>query len=94
MARHRYIISYDIANPRRLHQVIEIMEGTGTRLQFSVFLCDLSIRELLLWQDTILDVIDASEDSVIRIDLGSMSNKDIVVIGVPRTLPREGPQVV
>lgn len=94
MSRRRYLIAYDIAEPRRLRHVIRVMEGVGTRLQYSVFLCDLSRRELLLWRASILDAVNLAEDSVILIDLGTMRNDDIVVMGVPRSMPLEGAQVV
>lgn len=35
----RWIIAYDIANPKRLRQVARHLEGVGTRLQKSVFEC-------------------------------------------------------
>jgi CRISPR-associated protein Cas2 len=47
VARRRYLIAYDIAEPRRLRRICSIMESFGERLQYSVFLCDLSVPELL-----------------------------------------------
>ena len=39
--RIRYLISYDIANAKRLRRVAKTLESYGTRLQFSVFECPL-----------------------------------------------------
>ena len=91
MARRRYLIAYDISEPRRLRRVIKVMEAYGERLQYSVFLCDLSGRELVAWQHDITKVIARDEDSVIRIDLGPLdASAAITVIGTPRTLPSTG----
>lgn len=38
-----YLVCYDIAAPERWQGVHKIMQGAGTRLQYSV--CDLSDRE-------------------------------------------------
>jgi CRISPR-associated protein Cas2 len=95
MARRRHLIAYDIAEPRRLRRVIKIMESYGQRLQYSVFLCDLSGAELTRWHTDILSVVKLSEDSVVLIDLGlSASPAPVRVIGVPRVLPRSGPTIV
>ncbi len=40
-ARIRYLVSYDICDPKRLRRVAKILEGFGTRLQYSVFECPL-----------------------------------------------------
>ena len=95
MARHRYLIAYDIADPRRLRQVIKVMEAYGQRLQYSVFLCDLTGLEVTRWRTEILDIVDTHEDSIVTIDLGPTTRAaEITVLGVPRTLPRSGPTIV
>lgn len=35
----RWIIAYDVADPKRLRRVAKHLEGVGTRLQYSVFEC-------------------------------------------------------
>jgi CRISPR-associated protein Cas2 len=88
MSRRRLLIAYDIAEPRRLRQVIKLMEGFGERLQYSVFLCDLNPIERLNWEQQIRDVIRLSEDSVVCIDLGPLTAPaPIAVLGTPRRLP-------
>lgn len=94
MARRRYLIAYDIADPQRLRAVMSLMEGYGTRLQYSVFLCDLSSRELFLWRQSILSRIKLKFDSVVVLDLGRPEANNIEVIGVPRRFPRSGPVIV
>lgn len=88
MSRRRLLIAYDISDPRRLRRVIAIMESYGTRLQYSVFLCDLSRAESLVWEAEILEVVELSEDSVVTIDLGvTARSTPIRMIGRRRTLP-------
>jgi CRISPR-associated protein Cas2 len=94
MARRRYLIAYDISDPRRLRRVIKVMESYGQRLQYSVFLCDLSGVELMDWQSDILAVVKLSEDSVVRLDLGAVGAcVSVDVIGTSRRLPHSGPTI-
>lgn len=95
MARRRYLIAYDIADPVRLRRVIKHMEGYGERLQYSVFLCDLSGVERARWEQEIRAIINLGEDSVVSLDLGMVgSSVPIATLGVPRRLPSSGPTVV
>ena len=49
-----YLIAYDIREPKRLRAVAKHLEGYGERLQFSIFRCRLTERELerLRWELT------------------------------------------
>jgi CRISPR-associated protein Cas2 len=70
VARRRYLVAYDIRDERRLRSIAGCMEGYGTRIQYSVFVCDLSDREKVIMRGDIEILMKASEDSVIVIDLG------------------------
>lgn len=70
MARRRYLVAYDIRDDRRLRGIAGCMEGYGTRIQYSVFVCDLSAQEKILMRGDIEALMKASEDSVMVIDLG------------------------
>lgn len=95
MARRRYLVAYDIADPKRLRRVCAVMESFGERLQYSVFICDLSPGEVSALESQVLDVMRLSEDSVVRIDLGPIhSSATVTFIGRHRDLPGSGPQVV
>ena len=95
MARRRYLIAYGISDPTRLRRVIKVMETYGQRLQYSVFLCDLSGIEVVQWSIDIQAVIKLNEDSVVRIDLGdTRSAAEIHVLGTSRRLPSHGPTIV
>lgn len=95
MARRRYLIAYDISDAKRLRRVIKIMEGHGERLQYSVFLCDLSGAERAEWEGEMRTVLNFAQDSVVCIDLGPQAAAArIVAMGIPRRLPIAGSTVI
>lgn len=65
-----YLISYDIRDPKRLSQTAHQLEGYGARIQYSVFRCRLTVRQLerLQWE---LTPILAPEDDLLIIGLCS-----------------------
>ena len=71
MARRRYLVAYDIRDDRRLRSIAICMEGYGTRIQYSVFVCDLSDREKFVMRGDIEARMKLSEDSVTIVELGS-----------------------
>lgn len=56
------MVAYDIADPKRLRRVCRILEGFGTRVQFSVFLCPISTTMMLQLWDILLYNIKADVD--------------------------------
>jgi len=68
--RRRYAISYDISDDKRRTRVFELLLGNGDHVQFSVFLADLSQRELIVLRTKLLQIINEREDQVLIIDLG------------------------
>jgi CRISPR-associated protein Cas2 len=70
MARRRDLVAYDIREDRRLRAIAGCMEGYGTRIQYSVFVCDLSDREMVLMRGDVETRMKFSEDSVMVVDLG------------------------
>lgn len=94
MARRRYLIAYDIADPRRLRRICTLMEGYGERLQYSVFLCDLSGAEIAQWEREVTPVLKLSADSIVVIDLGRPGSTPVRTLGLPRRTPHVGPSIV
>ncbi len=68
--RSRYIVCYDIANPKRWRRVYRIMRGFGDPLQYSVFRCDLSATERVLLLMAVTEVINQREDRIMLVDVG------------------------
>jgi CRISPR-associated protein Cas2 len=95
MARRRFLVAYDIADPVRLRRVCAVMEEHGDRLQYSVFLCDLGAAEIAELESTVTSLMNLAEDSVVEIDLGPVVHPAAIrVLGKRRTLPSHGPQIV
>jgi CRISPR-associated protein Cas2 len=95
VARRRHLMAYDIADPQRLRRICTLMQDHGERLQYSVFLCDLTVAELAELQSAVTAVMNLQEDSVIQIDLGPLTAPaPIRALGRPRHLPAAGPQIV
>lgn len=68
--RRRYLVSYDVASDKRRTQVFELLLAYGDHVQFSVFLSDLSERELIVLRGKLLELINEREDQVLIVDLG------------------------
>lgn len=66
--QHWHLLTYDVREPRRLRRVAKVLEGYGQRLQYSVFRCLLSARQLerLRWE---LGRELADEDSLLVVPL-------------------------
>lgn len=59
-----WLITYDIAEPRRLRQVAKLMEEHGVRLQRSVFECLLTPTDLQRLQRRLEKEIEEEEDGI------------------------------
>lgn len=69
--RSYYVVSYDIADPRRLRLVHRTMRDFGDGIQLSVFLCQLSDLDRAHLERRLLDVINQRQDQVLFIKLGA-----------------------
>lgn len=87
MARRRYLLAYDIRDPQRLQKVARCVEAFGDRVQYSVFVCDLSNVELVYLKTNLEPLIDRQEDSVMVIDLGTEDTARFFFMGQPVRLP-------
>ncbi len=95
--RRRYLVAYDIREPRRLRQVHSAMKGFGYPLQYSVFVCDLDASEKILLCEAAGGLINHHEDSIAIIDLGDPGHRGIECfefMGVVTPLPAMGSQIV
>ena len=91
--RRRHLVAYDIHDPKRLRQVHKVMISYGYSVQYSVFVCDLTVQEKIAFRWDIGEIINHSEDSVVIVDLGEASRRAIERIeylGVPLQLPEDG----
>ncbi len=95
MSRRRYLVAYDIREDRRLRNIATCMEGYGTRIQYSVFVCDLSDQEAILMRGDLELIMKLSEDSVMVIDLGPAGDSSrFLFIGHHEKLPSSSAVIV
>jgi CRISPR-associated protein Cas2 len=97
MARRRYLVAYDIREPKRLRRTFELMKGYGEHLQYSVFLCDLDGMERSRMRGELAETIDHRVDSVAVVDLGLAVDRGSLCfefMGVHKPLPEAGPRVL
>ncbi len=60
----RYLVCYDITDPKRLTRVCRFMKERGLHLQLSVFLCSLTWPELGELKSSLAELIDGAKDDV------------------------------
>jgi len=87
-----------VSNDERLRRTAKIAEAFGYRLQYSVFICDLSDVERIHLERDLHHVLNLNEDRALLVDLGpceSFSTKRFHWITLART-PSEsdGPTIV
>lgn len=73
--RNSWLVAYDIVDAKRLRRVYKTMRGHGDAIQYSVFHCELSAKEIELLQGRLEEMIDPREDRVFLIDLGPAGNR-------------------
>ena len=95
--RRRYLVAYDIRDPVRLRRVHKTMKAFGWSMQYSVFICDLDIPELMALRTALGEHIHHGLDSVAFIDLGEPQERGrncFSFMGSAPTLPTAGPVVI
>jgi CRISPR-associated protein Cas2 len=65
MATHRYWISYDVPDDLRRGRLSALLDGHGVRIQYSVFECVLTDRELRRLLVAASAIVSAGEDSLV-----------------------------
>lgn len=96
-ARRRWLVAYDICDDGRLRRVHDIVRSHGDRLQYSVFLCDLTPIEKLNFKSALREVINQRDDSIVFIDLGEPGRQGSAMIefmGTSVSTPTNGPTIV
>jgi len=76
-ARRRYLLTYDVREPRRLRRVHRVAKDFGYALQYSVFLCDLDARGRVQLLAALGDEIHTRIDSVALFDLGESDGRGV-----------------
>lgn len=79
-----YLIAYDISDARRLRKVARRLEGSGWRMQQSVFHCRLNRKDLERLVHDLKKLIHADEDCIRIYPLCGHDDRDILVAGRAR----------
>ena len=95
--RNRFLVCYDVSDPKRLARTYKKMNGFGESAQYSVFICDLSPKERVLLEVALTEVLNLKEDRVLIVDMGPSEGRggeSFVTLGNARELPRRTAVVV
>jgi CRISPR-associated protein Cas2 len=71
-----YILSYDIADAKRLRAMHKLAKAFGRPLQYSVFACTLRREDRVRLAARIEGVIDTRQDRVIILDIGTVPDRE------------------
>lgn len=91
--RRRYLLTYDIREPRRLRRVHRVAKDFGYALQYSVFLCDLDARGRIQLLAALGGEIHSRIDSVSLFDLGESDGRGVECVehlGQRQEMPTSG----
>jgi CRISPR-associated protein Cas2 len=69
-----FIVSYDIADDKRLTDVRNTLKGYGYRLHYSVYRCDIDEKDMVVLTGKLEGIINYNEDGIMIIDLGPLGN--------------------
>lgn len=78
--RNSYLVTYDICDDKRLRKVFQLMRGYGDHIQYSVFECQLTPRDLIRLRSDLAAIIHHTEDQVLFVDLGPAEGRGDRVI--------------
>ena len=84
--RTTYLVCYDITNDKRLRRAFKTCRNFGDHLQYSVFECDLNLREKVQLETALSQVINHDEDQVLFVSLGPAEGRGdrvITALGLP-----------
>lgn len=87
--RVRYLVSYDIANAKRLRRVAKCLESYGMRLQYSVFECPLDDLRLAQAKAALAEIVNSDHDQILFVSLGpeaADATLTIEAMGLPYTV--------
>ena len=95
--RHRFLVCYDVADPKRLARTYRKMNGFGEPAQYSVFICDLSPKERALLETALTEILNLKEDRVLIVDMGPSEGRgreSFTTLGNARELPRRSAVII
>jgi len=89
------VVSYDIVDDKRRTKIAEILKDYGTRVQYSVFECELSKKVLKKMIKELLKYVRVEEDSLRLYRLCRECRDNIKTYGIGTScIDNEGPIVI
>lgn len=90
-----YLVTYDIADAKRLRRVHKLMRGYGEWLQYSIFQCQLSARDYAELVSDLEQLLNHGEDHILLFDLGKpqLIKLKITSLGKPYLPPDNSPMI-
>jgi len=73
--RHFVLVSYDVSDDKRLRRMFKLLRGYGEHVQYSIFLCQLTDKDMVVLTEKIRDILALKEDQAILITLGPVDGK-------------------
>ena len=95
--RNRYLVCYDVSDPKRLERTYKKMNGFGDPVQYSVFICDLSPKERVLLEEALTGILNLKEDRVLIVDTGPTDGRGqecFTAMGKSGEFPSRAPIIV
>ena len=68
--RRIYLCSYDVAEDKRRTKLFELLKDHGEHVQYSVFLCSLTMTEMRRLSSCATEIIHHEDDQLLVIDIG------------------------
>ncbi len=82
----RYLVAYDVADDKRRDAIYTSLLGFGERVQYSVFICELTATEVARMRGGLENLLHHTEDQIMILHLGRVSHPldaDLDVLGKP-----------
>ena len=86
------LVSYDIPNDRRRTKIAKTLRDYGERVQYSVFECNLTKKQLQTMVSELKKLVNTDKDSVRIYPLRADSAAQIQVLGIAK-LPADDPDI-
>lgn len=83
-----FIVTYDIADPRRWRRVFKAMHGYGDWIQLSVFQCRLTRRRRAELETRLRELVKYGEDHVLLVDVGPADKVELVIQSIGKTFSK------
>lgn len=93
----RFLIAYDVADDQRRARLAKLLESFGDRIQYSVFIVDITAAQEMRLRAAVKMKIDSRADSILFCRLGSASStgvERITYLGCQRGLTESDDFVV